>query len=365
MDQPTQNRAGTNASGNWYMIEGYPHQVMRWTRAGERSEFFSVEAVLQTLIPEFTLNGGGPDLIQRWNANKISQQEMELIKLLLPRTLPQRVRDATGDSAPDYNNGPSWIQDPANPAILLAWDGDSFSGEKELLSVVRQRISDAESGVNETVAHIAPPTNGEPGWWIDPERPTDLIHFGGLRWDRRKSVRQTLEELFTALGEEVPEQWKGEQVGEPRQLELVKQLNARANGIDGWYKSVHRFDDPVMRYWERGAWTEHYSSHPAAWLDDPWDDSYTRYWDGQQWTKNVKSKESERIRAEKAQRRREFAAEMVTTFVDSYTEQSTPEARRRRAIDAANERSRRLRDAAAIEQEQFYRDRQIPWYRRR
>jgi hypothetical protein len=367
MNQHTYEPSSSPASGNWFTMADYPagHRLMRWVQDGTASEVFAVDAVLQTLLPEFTLNGGGPNLIHRWNSNEVSPQEVTLVKMLLPRTLPQRVRELTGDSAPDYNNGPAWISDPTNPGILLAWDGQQFTGEKELLSVVRQRIMDLECEVIETVSTIAPPADGAPGWHADPHCSTDFIHFGGQRWDRRKSVQEVLRNCFSALGEDVPECWKGEQMTGPSQLALIQQLTARINGVDGWYRSAYRFDDPVMRYWANGSWTEQYSTHPAAWLDDPWNEDYIRFWDGEKWLQQTRSKEAERIRDEKAQRRRVAVGNFALDVMKNYQAQNTPEMKRQRAQDVANERSRRLRDEAAIQQERFYRDRQIPWWKRR
>jgi hypothetical protein len=354
-----------NKPGEWVRSGDLPGNfwLLFWVENGRMSEYFHMDAVIQAVVPDFIINGGTPDLVERWNSNTLTQQEIDVVMMLISRTPPEKVRAMSGDSAPEYNNGPNWITEPGNPSIANWWDGRQFTGERELVSVILQRHFDSEAEVIETVSQVEPPEGRQNGWHIDPENDTELIHWGGLRWDRRKTVESTIKERFDDVNEQVPPQWTGVQRATPRCIDLMAQLVARAQGVDGWYKEPHRFDDLSMRYWAQGAWTEHTSAQQAGWFDDPWNDEFTRYWDGRQWTPQTKSKEAERIREEKSQARKQALASIAAQVMDDYKKNNTPEMKRQRRIDEANDHSRRLRNAAAIEQEQFYRDRQKSWWK--
>lgn len=352
--------------GFWFRNEELPEhlRMMRWLENGTVSEFFSTDAVLEAVTPDFVINGGTHDLVERWAQSRMTAQEIELVLMLMSRTSAEKVRALSGDSAPEFNDGPRWIVNAVNPSIADWWSGNNFTGERELVTVLRQRAFDEESTTIETVSHIAPPNEMHPGLWqTDPENEYDMIRWGGLRWDLRVSMEKVLQQMFAAVGEEVPAAWAGRHVITPRHYELMKQLAERAEGIEGWYKDPTRFDDLFMRYWAAGAWTEHTSVQQAGWFDDPWDAGYTRYWDGQQWSSKTKNKEAERIRAEKAQARKAFVGSIALDFVGNVAAQYTPEMKRRNAIDAANANSRALRDEASFQQEKFYRDRQKPWWK--
>lgn len=346
----------------WTDLPGDPRLVI-WKENGEFSEFFHMDAVTQAVVPDFIINGGTPDLVERWNNNDLTQQEVDVVMMLVARTRPEKVRAMSGDSAPEYNNGPNWITEPGNPNIANWWDGRQFTGERELVSVIRQKEFDAEADIIQTVSHVDPPAGATIGWHVDPETDTDLIHWGGLRWDKRKTVQETLEEYFTTLNEQVPPQWSGPQSFTDNHRELVGQLVARINGTEGWYKEPHRFHDLSMRHWTPAGWTQHTSLQQAGWYDDPWNDEQTRYWDGQQWSDKTKNKEMERIRAEKSQARKDAIDGFISQQIAEYRKNNTPAMQRQRRIDAAADHSRRLRNEAAIQQEQFYRDRQKAWWK--
>jgi hypothetical protein len=349
----------------WFRITHFPGspRIMCWIEHGKMPEYFDMNAVIEALVPDFIINGGTPDLVERWNSNTLTPQESDVVHMLMSRITPEKVKAIAGDSAPEYNNGPRWVTEPGNPSIANWWDGEQFTGQRELSTVISQREFDDRAAVIETVSHVDPPAGGKPNWWVNPENDTEMIHWGGLRWDRRSTLESMITERFKALSEQVPPQWAGTQRATPRFMELMEQLVARTQGVDGWYKEPHRFDDLSMRYWAQGAWTEHTSAQSAGWFDDPWNNEFNRYWDGQQWSDKTKSKEAVRIREEKAQARKAAIGGFALSVMENYAARNTPEMKRQQKIDAANDHSRRLRDAAASEQERFYRDRQKSWWK--
>jgi hypothetical protein len=310
-------------------------------------EYFALEPLInEVVLPEFLRQGGSSD----WWENGALQgtADHQLFWTIFNRITPEHAKAIIGETAPMYNNGPTWIADKDNPNLARWWDGRKFTGEIELFGVIQQRSFDAETGNTETVSYAPGLSGSEAGsLQVDPDDPTQLIRWGGARWDRRVSIEDKIKELFDSLGETVPQQWTGVQVMSPRHADLIKQLSARKNGINGWYKEPERFDDLRMRVWHDGQWTDQTSQQVPGLYDDPFNDELLREWSVNGWTDKIVTKEAERVRIEREvlrqEKRQAFKEKVLVAVADHYS----PENMRQRRIDDQNDRSRRLRDAAA------------------
>lgn len=331
---------------------------------GSWSEYFDGEAIAQEfLIPRFYQNGGTPGLFEA-DTFVTTKADDDLLKLIISRITLAEVRNKLGDTAREFNSGPRWIRAKDNERLARWWDGSQFTGEVELIGVLQQREHDAEAeGDLVSVSQVPATLETEAGvWYGDPEDSTSMIRWGGTRWDRRKSVQQLTVDLFEKLNEPVPVEWNQPAYLTPRHAELIRQLNDRINGQEGWYKEPGRFDDLFMRYWDSQTWTEHTSAQVAGWFDDPWNTELLRYWLGTHWSDKTRNKEAEQRRAERSSANAEMAKNIGIYLglkaTESIVWQFSKERKNQRILADRADESRTLRDNAAREQAKFYRDRQ-------
>lgn len=335
----------------WIRV-GFPNHpssrlMMRYFDRRTLSEYFDGRTVIDdVMMPEFYRQGGSAE----WAVNGYPDNcsDHDIFQLVWNKVTADDVRNFVGeDAVPMYNNGPRWIVDEENPNLARWWDGDDFTGETEFVGVIQQLGFDTEVDTKETVPNAPGLSDSEAGdWHVDPSDSSQLIRWGGTRWDKRKSLDSTIAGLFADLGEDVPAMWSGVQYMSPRHSELMAQLSARKEGVNGWYKEPERFDDLRMRVWHEGQWTDQTSQQVPGFYDDPFNDELLREWNNG-WTNNVVTKEAERIRLEREALRREKRAALVEKVAVGIANHYSPENRRQRRIDEQNDRSRRLRDAAA------------------
>lgn len=320
--------------------------LWRYSDGQTLSEYFSAASIIgEIAYPEFCRQGGDENWFEKGCA---AGSDKDLWDIIVSRVTPEQAREKLGDTAPIYNNGPTWIKDENNPNLARWWDGNDFTEKTELIGTIQQHQFDAEVTSPETVSYATGLAGAEAGsWHIDPEDPTRLIHWGGERWDRSQSLESAIAELFADLGEPVPELWAGVQSMSPRHADLMDQLTARKNGVNGWYKEPERFDDLRMRVWHEGQWTDQISQQTPGLYDDPFNDQILREWNVNGWTSKTVTKEAERVRMEREtlrqEKRQAFKQKVLVAVADHYS----PENMRQRRIDNENDRSRRLRDAAA------------------
>lgn len=330
------------------------------------SEYFKVSALAESVAPDYYRNGGKTDFQN--SPNSLTGSEKAVLAHLYGALTPELVRQRTHNSAWEYNEGQRWVVDQENPNLYHWWDGDKLTGDTILLGALMQIGYDAETDNPQTVSNTPVPDNAKPGTlYPDPEDDTQYIRWGGMRWDMRIPAEDKITEFLQHLGEELPETWRGNiHLTEFKTLELVDQIRARVNGVDGWYKEVEHFDDLSKRYWENGAWTDKFSKQVPGWFDDPDALELLRYWDGQKWTQKTRTKEAHQISLDRSERAKGFGKFLTYVALEAAFGAITPDpnkAAKDAAASAEHDRrwSQGLADDAHKAQKKFYEKRNRGW----